>query len=129
MSLFVGSCVAMVTPFTEDGVNYEALDKAIEFQISQGTDALLACGTTGEPSTMTQQEKRDVIRFTVEQAKGRLPVIAGVGGNNTEVVRLPRKRKNLAWMRCWPLIHITIKPMPAALLSITGQSPMRYPSP
>jgi len=96
MSLFVGSCVAMVTPFTEDGVNYEALDKAIEFQISQGTDALLACGTTGEPSTMTQQEKRDVIRFTVEQAKGRLPVIAGVGGNNTaEVVRASKEAEEL----------------------------------
>ena len=96
MSLFVGSCVAMVTPFTEDGVNYEALDKAIEFQISQGTDALLACGTTGEPSTMTQQEKRDVIRFTVEQAKGRLPVIAGVGGNNTEeVVRDSKEAEEL----------------------------------
>lgn len=96
MSLFVGSCVAMVTPFTEDGVNYEALDKAIEFQISQGTDALLACGTTGEPSTMTQQEKRDVIRFTVEQAKGRLPVISGVGGNNTaEVVRASKEAEEL----------------------------------
>ena len=96
MSLFVGSCVAKVTPFTEDGVNYEALDKAIEFQISQGTDALLACGTTGEPSTMTQQEKRDVIRFTVEQAKGRLPVIAGVGGNNTaEVVRASKEAEEL----------------------------------
>jgi 4-hydroxy-tetrahydrodipicolinate synthase len=89
MSLFTGSCVAMVTPFTESNqVNFDALDKAIDFQIDQGTDALLACGTTGEPSTMTSQEKRDVIRFTVEKAKDRLPVIAGVGGNNTaEVVR------------------------------------------
>jgi 4-hydroxy-tetrahydrodipicolinate synthase len=89
MSLFTGSCVAMVTPFTEENqVNFEALEKSIDFQIDQGTDALLACGTTGEPSTMTSQEKRDVIRFTVEKAKGRLPVLAGVGGNNTaEVVR------------------------------------------
>ncbi|HHY83142.1 MAG TPA: 4-hydroxy-tetrahydrodipicolinate synthase [Clostridiales bacterium] len=88
MSLFTGSCVAMVTPFTEDGVNFDALDKAIDFQLDQGTDALLACGTTGEPATMTKEEKRDVIKFTVEKAKGRVPVIAGVGGNNTaEVVR------------------------------------------
>lgn len=89
MSLFTGSCVAMVTPFTEKNqVNFDAFDKSIDFQIDQGTDALLACGTTGEPSTMTSQEKRDVIRFTVEKAKGRLPVLAGVGGNNTaEVVR------------------------------------------
>ncbi|HHT65179.1 MAG: 4-hydroxy-tetrahydrodipicolinate synthase [Caldicoprobacterales bacterium] len=88
MSLFTGSCVAMVTPFTENGVNFDALGKAIDFQINQGTDALLACGTTGEPTTMTQQEKRDVIRFTVEKAGGRLPVLAGVGGNCTaEVIR------------------------------------------
>jgi 4-hydroxy-tetrahydrodipicolinate synthase len=88
MSLFTGSCVAMVTPFTENGVNFNALGKAIDFQINQGTDALLACGTTGEPTTMTQQEKRDVIRFTVEKAGGRLPVLAGVGGNCTaEVIR------------------------------------------
>jgi 4-hydroxy-tetrahydrodipicolinate synthase len=78
----------MVTPFTENGVNFDALGKAIDFQINQGTDALLACGTTGEPTTMTQQEKRDVIRFTVEKAGGRLPVLAGVGGNCTaEVIR------------------------------------------
>ena len=58
MSLFTGSCVAMVTPFTEENqVNFEALEKSIDFQIDQGTDALLACGTTGEPSTMTSQEK------------------------------------------------------------------------
>jgi 4-hydroxy-tetrahydrodipicolinate synthase len=88
MSLFTGSCVAMVTPFTENGVNFEALDKSIDFQINEGTDALLACGTTGEPPTMTRQEKRDVIAFTVEKAKGKLPVYAGVGGNNTaEVIR------------------------------------------
>lgn len=88
MSLFTGSCVAMVTPFTESGVHFDALDKAIDFQINQGTDALLACGTTGEPTTMTQQEKKDVIRFTVEKAAGRLPVLAGVGGNCTaEVIR------------------------------------------
>ena len=88
MSLFTGSCVAMVTPFTENGVNFEALDKSIDFQINGGTDALLACGTTGEPPTMTKQEKRDVIAFTIEKGKGKLPVYAGVGGNNTaEVVR------------------------------------------
>lgn len=88
MSLFTGSCVAMVTPFTENGVNFEALDKSIDFQIKEGTDALLACGTTGEPATMTKQEKRDVIAFTIEKSKGRLPVFAGVGGNNTaEVIR------------------------------------------
>ena len=96
MSLLLGPVLQWLLLLRRSGVNYEALDKAIEFQISQGTDALLACGTTGEPSTMTQQEKRDVIRFTVEQAKGRLPVIAGVGGNNTaEVVRASKEAEEL----------------------------------
>jgi 4-hydroxy-tetrahydrodipicolinate synthase len=88
MSLFTGSCVALVTPFTEDGINLESLGESIEFQISQGTDALLACGTTGEPTTMTAEEKRTVIQYTIEKTAGRVPVLAGVGGNNTtEVVR------------------------------------------
>jgi 4-hydroxy-tetrahydrodipicolinate synthase len=97
MSIFVGSCVALVTPFTENGgVNFDALDKSIDFQISQGTDALLACGTTGEPPTMTKEEKRDVIRFTVEKASGRLPVVAGVGGNCTsEVIRASVEAEDL----------------------------------
>lgn len=96
MSLFTGSCVAMVTPFTKDGVNFEALDKSIDFQINEGTDALLACGTTGEPPTMTRQEKRDVIAFTIEKGKGKLPVYAGVGGNNTaEVIRASIEAKEL----------------------------------
>ena len=88
MSLFTGSCVAMVTPFNEEGINFEALDRTVAFQIEQGTDALLACGTTGEPATMTREEKKSVIRYTVEKAAKRVPVLAGVGGNNTaEVVR------------------------------------------
>jgi 4-hydroxy-tetrahydrodipicolinate synthase len=88
MSLFTGSCVALVTPFQDEGVNLEALGRSIEFQIEQGTDALLACGTTGEPSTMTKEEKRTVIQYTVEKTARRVPVLAGVGGNNTaEVVR------------------------------------------
>ncbi len=86
MSIFKGACTALVTPFTEDGVNFDALGKLIEFQIREGIDALLACGTTGEPSTMTEEEKRDVIRYTVEKAAGRVPVIAGTGGNNTKEV-------------------------------------------
>lgn len=78
----------MVTPFTENGVNFDSLGRSIEFQITSGTDALLACGTTGEPTTMTQEERRDVISYTVEKVNGRVPVIAGTGGNNTvEVIK------------------------------------------
>lgn len=86
MSIFTGSCVALVTPFTEDGINFETLGKMIDFHLKNGTDALLACGTTGEPSTMTSEEKNEVIRFTVEKSNKRVPVIAGAGGNNTKEV-------------------------------------------
>ncbi|NLO83385.1 MAG: 4-hydroxy-tetrahydrodipicolinate synthase [Clostridiales bacterium] len=86
MSVFTGSCVAMVTPFTEDGINFESLARLIQFQIQEGTDALLACGTTGEPPTMTKEERYSVIGFTVEKAAKRVPVIAGTGGYNTAAV-------------------------------------------
>ncbi|MDN5277446.1 MAG: 4-hydroxy-tetrahydrodipicolinate synthase [Clostridiales bacterium] len=86
MSVFTGSCVALVTPFTDEGVNFESLANLIEFQIREGTDAILVCGTTGEPSTMTRDEKYSVIGFTVEKVAKRVPVIAGTGGYNTATV-------------------------------------------
>lgn len=81
--IFRGSGVALVTPFTENGVAFDTLEQLVEFQIENGTDALIACGTTGEPSTMTDEEQRSVIDCVVKTAAGRVPVIAGVGGNNT----------------------------------------------
>ncbi len=81
--IFKGSGVALSTPFTENGVNFDTLEKLIEFQIEGGTDLLLVCGTTGEPSTMSCDEKRSVIEFAVKHVNGRIPVCAGVGGNNT----------------------------------------------
>jgi 4-hydroxy-tetrahydrodipicolinate synthase len=86
MSIFTGSGVAIVTPFTDDGVNLDAFGKLIDFQIEQGTDAIIVCGTTGEPSTMTTKEKETAIGFAVEYVHGRVPVIAGTGGNNTAAV-------------------------------------------
>ncbi len=84
MSLFRGSAVALVTPFNEDGsVNFEELERLIEFQIENNTDALVICGTTGEASTMTDEEQVETIKFSVEKANGRLPVIAGAGSNDT----------------------------------------------
>lgn len=83
MSIFKGSAVALCTPFTQDGVNYEELKKLLDFQIENKTDAILVCGTTGEPSTMTGEEKRGVITTAVQHVAGRVPVIAGTGGNNT----------------------------------------------
>lgn len=86
MKLFTGSGVAIVTPFTENGVNYTVFKELVEFQLKNGTDAIIACGTTGEPPTMTAEEKRGVIECAVKTVAGRVPVIAGTGGNNTAKV-------------------------------------------
>jgi len=85
MAIFEGAGVAIVTPFQEDGsVNYEKFAELIEFQIQNGTDAIIVCGTTGESSTLTHEEHLEVIRFCTETVKGRIPVIAGTGSNCTE---------------------------------------------
>ncbi|WP_105616206.1 4-hydroxy-tetrahydrodipicolinate synthase [Vallitalea okinawensis] len=96
MSLFTGSGVAIVTPFTETGVNYEVLEKLIEFHISNHTDCIVICGTTGEASTMTDEEQLECIRFTVEKVNKRVPVIAGTGSNYTEhALHLTRKAEEV----------------------------------
>lgn len=83
MPVFKGAGVAIVTPFNEKGVNFEKLGELIEWHIKEGTDAIIICGTTGEASTMTQEEQQAAIKFTVEKVAGRIPVIAGTGSNNT----------------------------------------------
>ncbi len=83
MPVFKGSGVALVTPFTEDGVNFNKLEELLEWHIKEGTDAVIICGTTGESSTMTDKEKMDTIKFAVDKVKGRIPVIAGTGSNDT----------------------------------------------
>lgn len=85
-NLFIGCGTALVTPFTKDGVNFDELKRLLEFQIAQGTDSIIICGTTGESSTMSLQEKKDVIKYTVDVVNKRIPVIAGTGGNNTKDV-------------------------------------------
>lgn len=84
MSIFKGSAVAIVTPFKESGVNYEKLKELIEWHIEEGTDAIVVCGTTGEASTMTNEERKKAIKFTVDVVNKRIPVIAGTGTNNTK---------------------------------------------
>ncbi len=83
MTVFQGSGVAIVTPFTEDGINYEKLKELLEWHIQEGTDAIIICGTTGEATTMSTNEKKSVIKFTVDTINKRIPVIAGTGSNNT----------------------------------------------
>lgn len=83
--IFTGAAVALVTPFHTDGsVNYEALAELIDWQIAHGTDALVIAGTTGESSTLSEQEHVDVIKFAVEHTNHRVPVIAGTGSNSTQ---------------------------------------------
>ncbi len=82
--IFTGCGTAIVTPFTEDGVNFEEFRRMIEFQIENNADAIIVCGTTGEASTMTETERKETIRFAVEVANKRIPIIAGTGGNCTK---------------------------------------------
>ncbi len=84
MSLFTGSGVAIVTPFNEQGVDFDTLGQLIEFHLTHGTDSIIICGTTGEASTMTDEEQLECIRFTVQKVNKKIPVIAGAGSNDTE---------------------------------------------
>lgn len=82
--IFKGCGTAIATPFTKDGINFEEFGKLLEFQISEGVDSIIVCGTTGESSTMTEEERKQTIKFTVDTVAGRIPVIAGTGANNTK---------------------------------------------
>ncbi len=83
-TVFTGAGVAIITPMYDDGsVNYEKLKEVIDFQIENKTDAIIICGTTGESATMSHQEHKDVIKFTVDYVNKRIPVIAGTGSNET----------------------------------------------
>ena len=83
--IFRGAGVAIITPYTESGINFPELGRIIEDQIKNHTDAIIIAGTTGESATMTVEEHKEAIRFTVEQVKGRVPVIAGTGSNETRI--------------------------------------------
>jgi len=83
-TIFTGAAVAIVTPFTNNKVNYDELGVLIERQIANSTDAIVICGTTGEASTLTDEEHRECIKYCVEKTAGRVPVIAGTGSNDTD---------------------------------------------
>ncbi|MCI8332200.1 MAG: 4-hydroxy-tetrahydrodipicolinate synthase [Clostridiales bacterium] len=82
-TVFKGAATALITPFDENGINYEQFGKLIDWQIESGINGLVVCGTTGEASTMTDDEHREAIAFTVKRSAGRVPVIAGTGSNDT----------------------------------------------
>lgn len=81
--LFKGCATAISTPFDEDGVNFTEFGKLIDFQISEGIDALVVCGTTGESATMTDSERKQTMEFAIKKVAKRVPVILGTGSNNT----------------------------------------------
>ncbi len=84
--IFKGCGTAIVTPFSETGINFEEFKKLIEFQIQHQADSIIVCGTTGESSTMTLEEKKQTIKFAIDTVNKRIPVIAGTGGNCTASV-------------------------------------------
>ncbi|MBS4534171.1 4-hydroxy-tetrahydrodipicolinate synthase [Clostridium sp. D2Q-14] len=96
MSLFKGSGVAIITPFTKNGINFKKLGELIDWHIIENTDAIIVCGTTGEASTMSDDEKKATIKFTIERVKGRIPVIVGTGSNNTHhAIELSKYAENI----------------------------------
>ncbi len=82
--IFNGSATALITPFSNGRIDYEAVGRIIDFQISEGTSALVVCGTTGEVSTLSVAERKKLMLYCVEKCAGRIPIIMGTGGNNTE---------------------------------------------
>ncbi len=83
--MFKGTATALITPFTDNGVDFKALDKILDYQVDGGVDALVILGTTGEPATMTKEEKVAVVEFVVRKLKGKLPIIVGAGANSTAI--------------------------------------------
>lgn len=96
MAIFEGSGVAIVTPFTENGVDFAKLEKLIEFHVANKTDALIICGSTGEAATMSDEEHVAAIKCAVDTVAGRIPVIAGTGSNDTKYgIELTKKAQEL----------------------------------
>ena len=81
-TVFTGAATAIITPLTKDGIDYDMFGKLIDWQINEGIDAIVAVGTTGEGSTLDDEEHKEAIRFCVERVAGRVPVIAGTGSND-----------------------------------------------
>ena len=96
MTVFKGSGVAIITPFNENGIDFPKFKELIEWQIAEGTDAIIVCGTTGEATTMSESERKDAIQFVINTVNRRIPVIAGTGSNNTaEAIEMSKIAESL----------------------------------
>lgn len=95
-TVFTGSAVAIITPFNETGVDFEALGKILDYHIENLTDAIVICGTTGEAAAMSHEEHVEAIKYTVQHVNGRIPVIAGTGSNDTAYgIKLSKEAEKL----------------------------------
>jgi 4-hydroxy-tetrahydrodipicolinate synthase len=115
---FQGTGTALVTPYNADGsIDFASLEKLIEFQITGGVEFLVSCGSTGESATMTAEEDAAVIRFTIERAAGRVPVVAGTGSNNTaEAVQYTKNAKALGAAGALVVTPYYNKPTPRGIV-------------
>ncbi len=103
--IFQGACTAIVTPFAQRGLDYERLEKQLQAQMEGGVSAVVVCGTTGENATLSQDEHNELVRKTVNLCRGKLKVIVGVGGNNTE--QALRKAENAAAIGADGILMVT----------------------
>ncbi len=109
--MFKGAMTALVTPFREGRIDEDALRRHIDYQIESGIDGLVPCGTTGEASTLSHDEHIEVVRITVDQVAGRVPVVAGSGSNSTsEAVELTKRVKNTGADACLMITPYYNKP-------------------
>ena len=101
-TIFKGVATALVTPMTKDGIDYENLGKIIDWQIEQGINALVIAGTTGEGSTLTDEEHKDVLSFAVKRANKKVPIIAGTGSNDTAyAIQLTKHACEVGWIKIY----------------------------
>ena len=118
MEIFKGSGVALVTPFNKEGrVDYNKLRELIDFQIENKTDAIIICGTTGESATLTESEHKKVIQECISHVRGRIPVIAGTGSNNTKTaLELSQEAENIGADAILSVVPYYNKPTQKGLL-------------
>ena len=116
--IFKGCGTALATPFDENGINFKVFEEMIENQIKESVDALIVCGTTGESSTMTEKERKDAIKFVVDIAKKRVPVIAGTGSNNTiQAIAMTKYAEEVGFEACLVVTPYYNKTTQAGLVS------------
>ena len=127
--IFRGIATALITPLTADGIDYAQFGKLIDWQIDQGINALVICGTTGESSTLSDAEHRRAIAFACEKVNGRVPVIAGTGSNETAyAVELTKSACADGAMPSWWSPPTTTRPPRTAWWPCTTPSPTPAPS-